>query len=120
MIEGGFLSITRRTQCLLILILVAGITAVTFLSSPPAQKSAKQIYLDKCSVCHGEDGRGRTARGKKLKVKDIASPGIRRMPDDQLHQVVLKGKGQNMDGYEKELGPDTSKKLVAYMRSLAK
>jgi len=120
MIEGGFLSITRRTQCLLILILVAGITAVTFLSASPAQKSAKQVYLDKCSVCHGEDGRGRTARGKKLKVKDIAASEIRRMTDDQLLQVVLKGKGQNMDGFEKELGPDTSKKLVAYMRSLTK
>jgi mono/diheme cytochrome c family protein len=90
------------------------------LLAAPQEKDAKQVYLDKCSVCHGPDGKGQTAKGKKLKVKDVASPEIRKMSDADLLNIVLKGKGQDMDAFEKELGADTCKKLVAYYRSLAK
>ena len=96
------------------------ITAVTILSAAPQQKEPKQVYLDKCAVCHGEDGKGQTAKGKKLKVKDVSSPEVKKMTDAQMLEVVLKGKGDDMDGFEKDLGADMSKKLVAYMRTLAK
>jgi mono/diheme cytochrome c family protein len=84
------------------------------------QKDAKQVYLDKCSVCHGEDGAGKTAKGKKLKVKDIRLPEVQKMSAADMLNVVLKGKGDDMDGFEKELGADLCKKLVEYMQGLAK
>jgi mono/diheme cytochrome c family protein len=90
------------------------------LLAAPQDKDAKQVYLDKCSVCHGADGKGQTAKGKKLKVKDVASPEVRKMSDVDLLNIVLKGKGQDMDGFEKDLGADMCKKLTAYFRSLAK
>jgi mono/diheme cytochrome c family protein len=90
------------------------------LLAAPQDKDAKQVYLDKCSVCHGPDGKGQTAKGKKLKVKDVASPEVRKMSDADLLNIVLKGKGQDMDGFEKELGADMCKKITAYFRSLAK
>ncbi len=34
--------------------------------------------------------------------------------------IILKGKGQDMDGFEKDLGADTCKKLADYMRDLSK
>ncbi len=85
-----------------------------------AQSSVENLYLDKCSVCHGPDGRGKTAKGKKLKVKDLHSPEVQKMSDDEMSKIIAKGKGANMDGYEKELTKDQIKELVAYYRELGK
>jgi len=99
-------------------VLVVGIG--TMMMAAPQDKDAKQVYLDKCSVCHGEDGKGQTAKGKKLKVKDISSAEVKKMTDAEFLNAILKGKGQDMDAFEKELGADMCKKLSTYMRSLAK
>ena len=108
------------TRTLLSISLISMIAAVSLLATAPQQKEPRQVYLDKCAVCHGEDGKGQTAKGKKLKVKDVSSSEVKKMTDAQLLEVVLEGKGDDMDGFEKDLGSDMSKKLVAYMRSLAK
>jgi mono/diheme cytochrome c family protein len=92
-------------------------------AAPPAaapQDDVKQVYLDKCAVCHGEDGAAQTARGKKLKMKDIRSAEVQKLTQQQWVDAILKGAGQDMDGYEKELGVDMSRKLATYMRDLAK
>jgi len=92
----------------------------TLMLAAPQDTDARKVYLDKCSVCHGEDGKGQTAKGKKLKVKDVASADVRKMTDADFLNAILKGKGQDMDGFEKELGADMCKKISTYMRSLAK
>jgi mono/diheme cytochrome c family protein len=92
----------------------------TLQASPAPQKSAQDVYLDKCSVCHAKDGSGNTAKGRKVKAKDLRSPEIQKMTDADLIHDVGQGKGKDMDGFEKELGADMVKQLVAYCRSLAK
>lgn len=88
--------------------------------APAPQKSAQDVYLDKCSVCHAKDGSGNTAKGRKVKAKDLRSAEIQKMSDADLTHDVAKGKGKDMDGFEKELGADMVKQLVAYCRDLAK
>jgi len=84
-----------------------------------AQGDAKDLYLSKCASCHGQDGAGKTAKGKKLKVQDVhAAAG--KMNADEMTKVVTDGKGQDMDGYGKTLSKDQIKGLVDYYRSLAK
>ena len=106
------------TVCLTI-ILVSG-AGRSSLASPAPQKSAQDVYLDKCAVCHGKDGSGNTAKGRKVKAKDLRSAEIQKMSDAELIKDVSQGKGKDMDGFEKELGADMVKQLVVYCRAFAK
>jgi mono/diheme cytochrome c family protein len=92
----------------------------TLQASPGPQKSVQDVYLDKCSVCHAKDGSGNTAKGRKVKAKDLRFAEIQKMSDADLIHDVGQGKGKDMDGFEKELGADMVKQLVVYCRSLAK
>src|SRR6202035_2503829 len=65
-------------------VLVSGATGVpragAHRATPPAA-SAQDVYLDKCSVCHGQDGAGNTAKGRKLKVKSAKSPEVQKLSE---------------------------------------
>ena len=105
-------------------ILVSGAGASLPASAAPANAvpaaTAQDVYLDKCSVCHGQDGAGNTAKGRKLKVRNVRSPEVQKLTEAEMIDIVAKGKGKDMDGFETELGKDMVKQLVAYYRSLAK
>jgi mono/diheme cytochrome c family protein len=96
-------------------LLLAGIV----LAGSAFAQDAKSIYLDKCSVCHGADGAGKTAKGRKLKVKDVHETAAKVSAADMI-TVVTKGKGADMDAYGKELSADQIKGVVEYYRGLAK
>jgi len=82
--------------------------------------SAQDVYLDKCAVCHAKDGSGNTVKGRKLKVKDLRAPESQKLSEAEMIEIASKGKGKDMDGFEKELGKDTIKQVIEYYRSLAK
>lgn len=84
-----------------------------------AQADAKDLYLNKCATCHGPDGAGKTAMGKKLKIKDVHEMAGK-MSAEEMIKVVTSGKGQDMDAYGKQFKADQIKGLVDYYRSLAK
>jgi mono/diheme cytochrome c family protein len=121
--------VNRKLKVLGVAVLVAGAGLMLFhlisgagassLASAPAA-TAQDVYLDKCSVCHAQDGSGNTAKGRKLKVKNVRSPEAQKLSEAEMTEIVAKGKGKDMDGFEKELGSDMVKQLVAYYRSLAK
>lgn len=82
-------------------------------------KSGRDIYLDKCAVCHGEDGAGKTVKGKKVHCKDIRQT-IKKDSEAEMIKVVTDGKGANMDSFKNELTPEQIRSVVEYYRSLAK
>jgi mono/diheme cytochrome c family protein len=84
-----------------------------------ADKDPKELYLDKCSICHGEDGTAKTAKGKKLKVKDIHET-LSKMSEAEMIKVATDGKGKDMDAFGKDYSPAQIKGLVLYYRSLGK
>ncbi|HVC19476.1 MAG TPA: cytochrome c [Vicinamibacterales bacterium] len=84
-----------------------------------AGPTAQDHYLDNCAVCHGQDGRGKTLKGRKLKVKDVHET-IKQLSEAEMIKVVTDGKAPNMDGFAKQFNADQIKALVEYYRSLAK
>ena len=82
-------------------------------------EDAAATYKSKCAMCHAPDGSGNTSVGKSMKLRDLGSAEVQGQSDDQLFQIILKGKGK-MPAYEKSLGEDTCKALVTYIRSFKK
>lgn len=78
-----------------------------------------KLYNAKCASCHGKDGSGATAMGKKLKLRDLRSSEVQKQPDQKLYDIIAKGKGK-MPPNEKKLTQEQMKDLVAYVRQLAK
>ena len=103
----------------LLLPLTIGGALVALSASAWAAKEAKDIYLDRCAVCHGQDGAGKTARGRKLKIMDVHET-VKKFTVDQMIKVVQDGKGNDMDAYGKELSKDEIKAVVEHYRGLAK
>ena len=79
----------------------------------------QDLYLSKCATCHGADGAGKTAMGKKLKVQN-AQAAVGKMSADEMIKVVTDGKGQDMSGYGKQFSAEQIKGLVDYYRGLGK
>ena len=92
---------------------------ILFTGSVFAQKDAKDIYLDKCAVCHGPDGTASTAKGKKLKMKSVKETAAK-MKTEEMIKIVTDGKGTDMDAFGKEFSPDQIKALVEHYRGFAK
>jgi mono/diheme cytochrome c family protein len=57
--------------------------------------------------------------GKKFGLRDLASPEVQKLTDDELNTIIADGKDK-MPSYKKSLKPEQTKELVAYIRSLAK
>ncbi|MBI3649611.1 MAG: cytochrome c [Acidobacteria bacterium] len=74
-------------------------------------------FKTKCAACHALDGSGTTAFGKANKLRDLRSEEVQSQSDEQLTQIIGKGKGK-MPGYEKSLGGEEVKAQVAYLRTL--
>lgn len=111
----------RRILNLAVWLLSGGLLvslAVNFAAAGPGE-SAEDIYGHKCAVCHGKDGAGKTAKGKKLKVVDIRET-IKKYSEDEMIKFATDGKGKDMDGFKKEFSKDEIKAVVEYYRGLAK
>lgn len=82
-----------------------------------ASEPAQTVFKQRCSKCHGEDGRGDTEAGKSLKVKNLRSAAVQRHSDKELASVIKGGKS-NMPPFKYVMSDDEINSLVVYVRSL--
>ena len=97
------------------------VTGILFLLAAGAwaQNDGKDIYVNKCAVCHGPDGAGKTVMGKKLKIEDIRTLAGKHSAEEMIG-VVEKGKAPSMKAYGKDFTKEQIKGVVDYLRNLAK
>jgi mono/diheme cytochrome c family protein len=79
--------------------------------------SASANWNQLCASCHGKDGSGNTAMGKKLGVQDYTK--AQGFSDAEAANVIMNGKGK-MKAYKGKLSEADAKALVTYIRSLKK
>ncbi len=89
--------------------------ALVFTAWAPAETGAD--LFKKCAVCHGPDGKGQTAMGKNLKLRDLASADVQKQSDADLTTIITKGKNK-MPASEGKLTKEQIDSLVKYIRTL--
>ena len=95
---------------------LAFFVVATVQASPAPDSAASATYRTKCAICHGPDGAGSEV-GKSMKVPDLRSPAVQKLPDAQLAQVIADGKG-GMPSFKNSLNEEQIHGLVAHLRSL--
>ena len=113
----------------LVTVMSLSVLALVILSQSSSQAASPTVsdavgeggetFKAKCAACHAPDGTGSTAAGKAMKVRDLTSADVQAQTDVQLYDIIAKGKGK-MPGFEKSLGADKCKELVAFIRTLKK
>jgi mono/diheme cytochrome c family protein len=90
------------------LVLLAALLA----ASAATAADGKTIFGSKCAACHGPDGRGQTAMGKKLMVKDLTAS---KLSAAEMEAMVTSGKGK-MTPFAGKLAPDEVKAVVGFVK----
>ena len=102
-------------------VLAVGVFLLVFslgLRAGPKPDDGADLFKQKCSMCHGEDGKGYPA----LKTPDFTDPKVQAsITDDEMTEVIKNGKkGTAMPAFGEKLSDDQIKSLIAFIRSLGK
>jgi len=84
-----------------------------------AQDDAARIFKANCVLCHSANGSGDSTAGKALKAKDLRSAEVQKKSAAEILAVITKGKGK-MPAFAEQIQPTEMKKVVVYVRHLAK
>jgi cytochrome c6 len=76
-------------------------------------------FKAKCAMCHGADGKGETAMGKRFGLKDLGSADVQKQSDAELNTIITKGKDK-MPEYGTKLSKEQIDGLVKFIRTLKK
>jgi mono/diheme cytochrome c family protein len=88
-------------------------------ASPAVLADGAKTYTSKCANCHGKDGKGETAMGKKKGAKDL---GASKMTVEEIVKVVTEGKN-NAEGkpaspaFKDKLQADEINAVSAYVKA---
>jgi predicted CXXCH cytochrome family protein len=91
--------------------------------TPDVLNEARQSFVARCAVCHGQDGSGQTEVGRNLypKVPDLRLPRTQNLTDGEIRYIIRNGvRLTGMPGWAKphDEQSDDSWKLVLFIRHL--
>jgi len=91
--------------------------------APELLQEARESFLDRCAICHGQDGSGQTGVGRSLypRVPDLRLPKTQNLSDGEIRYIIRNGvRLTGMPGWANPHGEQTddSWKQVLFIRSL--
>lgn len=89
------------------------VAAVLLLAAGAASADGKSTYGAKCAACHGQDGKGQGAMGKKLGVKDLTAS---KLSAAEMEAVIASGRGK-MTPFAGKLTPAEIKDVAAHVKA---
>ena len=102
-------------------------TLVAQATTPPpgpitGVRTPQQIFEQRCSVCHGADGKAQTKKGRQLKAKDFTKPRFQQhTTDKEIVDAITNGiKKKKMPAFKDKLSPEEIQSLVVYVRAFGK
>lgn len=103
------------------------IVTLTALISMPLISSAstgEDLWIKNCKKCHGEDGKGDTAMGKKFEIRDYTDASVQAgMTDEAIKTAIVEGV-KNEDGkkvmlaFGNKFSEEEVEAVTAYLRTL--
>jgi cytochrome c6 len=79
---------------------------------------ARATFGAQCAICHGRDGRGKTARGRRMHARDLTDGNWQNdVSDERLFNSINNGRNK-MPAFKKKLSENDIDVLVNYVRSL--
>ena len=107
---------------------IAAFIAVLGLGSVARADDAavERMFKSKCAACHGNDGKGKTKQGEKMKIGDMTAAAFKKEASpDKIRKTILDGVDRQKEGVKQEMKPLRGKitdeqveELVAYVRGL--
>lgn len=88
--------------------------------SPPAT-DGESVYKDKCTKCHGDDGKGDTGMGKKAKAAGKKWPDLTqsKMDPAKALEVIENGvSGSTMKAFKDKLSPEAMANVRDYVMKM--
>jgi predicted CXXCH cytochrome family protein len=91
--------------------------------TPQFLREARDLYIDRCAVCHANDGSGQTQVGRNLypKPPDLRAPLTQNLTDGELRYIIRNGvrlTGMPAWGHPNDVQDNDSWKLVLLIRDL--
>lgn len=101
-------------------LILAGTALVLVITPTTLAGDGQAVFAKKCAKCHGDDGKGDTKIGKKLKIEDLTAK-VCKLSDETLTKAVTEG--VTVDGKQKMkpikgLTEDEVKAVVEFMKTL--
>ncbi|MCB9450756.1 MAG: c-type cytochrome [Anaerolineaceae bacterium] len=95
--------------------------AYTLNHTPQQIAEGQAVWLDHCSECHGDTGRGDGPRAKEINrpIGNLTRQSeIITFSDSALFSTITEGIGDTMPAFMDDLTPDEIRAAVAYIRTL--
>ena len=93
---------------------------ILLFSAYGSAESGQDIFKRRCAGCHGANGAGDTTIGKHLKLRDLRSPDVQKLTDEELAAIISKGKSGKMPAFESKLTKEQIEDVVKFIRTLKK